>query len=230
MFSNIFSDHFVLYKAKDIVSGDFYWMDDVDDYLIFALADCTGHGVPGAFMTLLGMNLLNMIILEDKIFEPGKILDRLDERLLEILPRGEHESQVSDGMEITMCSLNKQTGELAYACAGSRFLVYKNQEFTMFKGDNKHIGDIHYEGFTHYETNYIQFAFGDEIILFTDGFQDQFGGPSDKKYSFRRFLEVFDEVIDLPLDEQKIALKHEFNQWIGNGEQTDDLTVIALKR
>ena len=100
----------------------------------------------------------------------------------------------------------------------------------MFKGDNKHIGDIHYEGFTHYETNYIQFAFGDEIILFTDGFQDQFGGPSDKKYSFRRFLEVFDEVIDLPLDEQKIALKHEFNQWIGNGEQTDDLTVIALKR
>ena len=100
----------------------------------------------------------------------------------------------------------------------------------MFKGDNKHIGDIHYEGFTNYETNYIQFAFGDEIILFTDGFQDQFGGPSDKKYSFRRFLEVFDEVIDLPLDEQKIALKHEFNQWIGNGEQTDDLTVIALKR
>ncbi len=230
MFSNLFQDHFILYKAKDIVSGDFYWMDDTGDQLIFALADCTGHGIPGSFMTVLGMNLLNMIVLDDKIFEPGKILDQLDERLLEILPRGEDSTQVNDGMEITVCALNKNTGVLSYACAGSRFLIYRKDEFTMFKGDNKHIGDVHFDGFVSYQTNYTQFNTEDELIMFTDGFQDQFGGPNDKKYSFRRLLEVFEEVITLDLGEQKRHLENEFDTWIGQGEQTDDLTIIALKR
>lgn len=230
MFSNLFSDHFIIYKPKDIVSGDFYWMDDIDDRLILALADCTGHGVPGSFMTLLGMNLLNMIISEDKILDPGKILDRLDERLLEILPRGEYDSQISDGMEITICSIDKKSGEMMFACAGSRFLMYKKGEFTMFKGDTKHIGDIHHDGFQSFQTNYTTFDNDDQLILFTDGFQDQFGGPNDKKYSFRRLLELFDEAIHEPLGRQKEIIEEEFDNWIGHGEQTDDLTVISLRK
>lgn len=230
MFSNLFSDHFIIYKPKDIVSGDFYWMEDLNDHLIISLADCTGHGVPGSFMTLLGMNLLNTIITEDKILEPGKILDRLDERLLEILPRGEDESQIKDGMEITVCTINKSSGEMMFACAGSRFLMHRDGEFTMFKGDNKHIGDIHHDGFQCYQTNYTTFGGDDQLFLFTDGFQDQFGGPNDKKYSFRRLLELFEEVINQPLSDQKEIIEEEFDKWIGMGDQTDDLTVISLRK
>jgi PAS domain S-box-containing protein len=230
MFANLFEDHFILYKPKDIVSGDFFWLEDTGDKLILALADCTGHGVPGSFMTLLGVNLLKTILVEDRIYDPGKILDKLDERLLEILPRGDNDSQVKDGMEITICAIDKYSNDMSFACAGSRFLIYRNSEFTMYKGDNKHIGDIHFDGFQNYQTNFLTVEKNDQLFLFTDGFQDQFGGPNDKKYSFRRLLEVFEDGIDRPLSDQKSALEHEFKNWIGFADQTDDLTIISVRK
>ena len=230
LFETSFKEHFILFKPKDIVSGDFYWKEKIDGKTIFALADSTGHGVPGSFMSLLGINLLNSIVLEAKITDPSQILNELDRRLIEILPKGEGVNKVNDAMEVTICVIDENSNEMTYACAGSRFLIRNNDGFTMFKGDNKHIGDQPHEGFTSYQSNISQFNHEDQLYLFTDGFQDQFGGPNDKKFSFRRMLEMFEKTMDKPLIEQKIDVEKEFNDWIGKGEQTDDVTLISIKR
>jgi serine phosphatase RsbU (regulator of sigma subunit) len=118
---------------------------------------------------------------------------------------------------------------MSYACAGSRFLIYEKEAFTMFKGDNKHIGDIE-ESFEGYHTHYTSFNSSYNVFLFSDGFQDQFGGPKDKKYSFRRLLELLESNINLPLDEQQKMIEADFNLWIGDNQQTDDVSIISVKR
>lgn len=133
-------------------------------------------------------------------------------------------------MEITVCVIDDHTTEFSYACAGSRFLIYGNDEFTMFKGDNKHIGDEIHGGFTSYQTNYADLRSTDQLYLFTDGFQDQFGGPNDKKYSFRRILELLEDNVGKPLPDQQELIEEAFDEWIGHGEQTDDLSVISIIR
>lgn len=229
LFKSEFEEHFIIYKPKDIVSGDFYWMKKVENHTVLVLADCTGHGVPGSFMTLLGFNLLNSIVLEGKTVDPAKILNELDKKLIEYLPKGEGETTVNDGMEVTICVFNDKTNEISYACAGSRFLVYENNSLTMFKGDNKHIGDIENE-FNGYNSYFKEFNKSYNLFLFTDGFQDQFGGPKDKKYSFRRLLELFEVNINLPLNEQSRIIEDDFNNWIGDNQQTDDVTILSVTR
>lgn len=228
-FENCFDEHFIFSKPKDIVSGDFYWMQKVRQHTVLVLADCTGHGVPGSFMTLLGFNLLNSTVLENGIVDPGKILNDLDKKLKEYLPKGEGDTAVNDGMEVTICVFEENSDELAYACAGSRFLIFENTVFTMFKGDNKHIGDID-DSFTGYNTHFASFSSDYNLFLFTDGFQDQFGGQKDKKYSFRRLLELFESNINLPLNEQRKMIEDSFNKWTGDSQQTDDVTVLSIKK
>lgn len=228
-FSNSFDEHFIISKPKDIVSGDFYWMEKVDGHTILVMADCTGHGVPGSFMTLLGFNLLNSVVLEARVTDPAKILNHLDLKLQEYLQKGESDTVIHDAMEITICVFNENKSEMSYACAGSRFLIYEKEAFTMFKGDNKHIGDIE-ESFEGYHTHYTSFNSSYNVFLFSDGFQDQFGGPKDKKYSFRRLLELLESNINLPLDEQQKMIEADFNLWIGDNQQTDDVSIISVKR
>jgi serine phosphatase RsbU (regulator of sigma subunit) len=194
-----------------------------------ALADCTGHGVPGSFMTLLGINLLNNIVLEQRNFNAGSILNQLDEKLVQALPREFEDGNMTDGMEITVCVFNHKTKELSYACAGSRFLLFESNIFTMLKGDTKHIGDIPVTEFKGYITHYRKFNDNTTLFLITDGFQDQFGGEKDKKYSFRRMIELFESNIRLPLSEQELIIEREFKLWKGNFEQTDDITILILR-
>lgn len=229
-FNSLFKEYFIIYKPKDIVSGDFYWMEKIGNKTILALADCTGHGVPGSFMTLLGINLLNSIVLEGRISDPGDILNEIDKRLVDVLPRGTGDMAINDGMEITICVIDDKTNELAYACAGSRFLIYEDNAFTMLKGDNKHIGDESTENFSSYSTHYTPFSAENQLYLFSDGFQDQFGGTNDKKFSFRRILELLESKVDLPLVKQRIDIEHEFDDWTGSENQTDDVTIISIKR
>ena len=228
-FKDCFEEHFIFSRPKDIVSGDFYWMEKVGENTIIVLGDCTGHGVPGSFMTLLGFNLLNSTVLENRITDPGQILNRLDNKLQKYLPRNEGENQVNDAMELTVCVFNDKTNDMAYACAGSRFLIYENDAFTMFKGDNKHAGDV-YDDFISYNTHFASFKSDVNLLLFTDGFQDQFGGARDKKFSFKRLLELFEENIQLPLLSQQRLISETFDKWIGTTEQTDDVTVVSVKR
>lgn len=228
--SKCFRECCILYKPKDIVSGDFYWMEQIDNKIVIALADCTGHGVPGSFMTLLGINLLNNIILEKRILNPSIILNELDNRLVHALPRDNGEDNINDGMELTICILDPNKEELEYACAGSRFLIYENNNLTMYKGDNKHIGDQPHAEFKGYVTHYTRFSDASTLFLFTDGFQDQFGGQKNKKYSFRRMLEFFEANIRLPLSEQELMLEKEFDKWKADDVQTDDVTILAFRK
>lgn len=228
-FKQSFEESSIIFKPKDIVSGDFYWMEKIGEYTIFALGDCTGHGVPGSFMTLLGINLLNSIVLEGQITSPRKILDQLDEKLVHVLPRGAGDNKVNDGMEITICAFNHKTNELLYACAGSRFILYKNGIFNLCKVNNKHIGDYRDSNFKGYNEQTITLNKEDILYLFSDGFQDQFGGEKNKKFNFKRILSILEANIDQSLAVQKENLELEFNKWKGNYDQTDDVTLIALK-
>ena len=229
-FTSAFREHFITYKPKDIVSGDFYWMETIGKTTVLAVGDCTGHGVPGAFMTLLGINLLNSIVKENRILDPAKILDELDKRLVDILPRSMTQNSLNDGIEMTVCAMEENRDELAYACAGSRFLIYSNNSFTMLKGDNKHIGDRIPDDFKFYGTHYTPYSSSDLIYLFTDGLQDQFGGENDKKFSFRRVLEMLEKHAQLPLPDQRVEIEKTINSWIGNKQQTDDITLISIKK
>jgi len=229
-FATGFREHFIIYKPKDIVSGDFYWMETIGSTTILALADCTGHGVPGAFMTLLGINLLNSIVRENRVVDPGKILDELDKRLLDILPRSENINSLNDGMEITICAFEEEKDEMAYACAGARFLVYADDTFTMLKGDSKHIGDRSPKDFNSFTTHYTPFSHNELVYLFSDGLQDQFGGKNDKKFTFRRVLSMLEANSDLPLPEQRVQIEETINNWIGVGDQTDDITLISIRK
>lgn len=228
-FKDCFHEHFIFSRPKDIVSGDFYWMEKVGENTVLVLGDCTGHGVPGSFMTLLGFNLLNSTVLENRIIDPAQILNRVDSQLQKYLPRGEGLNQVNDAMELTVCVFNDNNNEMAYACAGSRFLTYDGDSFTMFKGDNKHAGDV-FENFKSYNTHFATFDSDINLLLFTDGFQDQFGGAKDKKFSFRRLLELFEENIQLTLLSQHKIISDTFDKWVGDREQTDDVTVVSVKR
>jgi len=229
LFKTHFKEHFIISKPKDIVSGDFYWMKQIEEHTVLILADCTGHGVPGSFMTLLGFNLLNSVVLEGRTIDPSKILNELDNKLIEYLPKGEGNTTVNDGMEVTICVFNNKSNRMSYACAGSRFLAYENDAFTMFKGDNKHIGDIESD-FLGYNSYFVEFQSDFNLFLFSDGFQDQFGGPKDKKYSFRRLIELFEANINLPLREQGKIIESDFENWIGDNQQTDDVTVLSVTR
>lgn len=227
-FKASFRDHFAIYRPKDIVSGDFYWYHKADDLHIIALGDCTGHGVPGSFLTLLGMNLLNSIVIDRGQTDPSKILNELNVRLIRILTK-EEEVEMNDGMEIVICAFTDDSDQMAFSTAGGRFLIFNIETgFSMYKGDNQHIGDHSNPDFESYKTHYAKFDLNDQLILFSDGFQDQFGGDNDKKYYFRNLLELFEANMDKELREQKEIFTNEFNNWKGDREQTDDVTILSI--
>ena len=229
-FAEYFACHFILYRPKDIVSGDFYWVQRLGDKLVVVLADCTGHGVPGAFMTLLGLNMLNSIVLDAQLAEPGMILNELEKRLEDYFQKQIATEKMNDGMELTVCVIDKNQKDISYACAGSRFLIHGDNGFTMFKGNNEHIGDAKPEEFPGYITHYTSFGEEETLYLFSDGFQDQFGGVNNKKFSFRRLLELFESNINMQLPEQRKMIESEFDAWRGEHPQTDDVAVIGLRR
>lgn len=224
---HFFSESFIIYKPKDIVSGDFYWCNQLGDYTIVAVGDGTGHGVPGAFMSILGINLLNSIIMEKHTFDPGRILDELDIKLKHMLSEG-NQQRINDGIEMTICVYNERNKTLEYACAGSKLMLHDGKSFSIRKGDSKHIGDEH-PHFQGYVSHHQPINNETTIYLFTDGFYDQFGGLQQKKYSIRRLLELLMQNISLPLKTQQEILIEEFESWKSTTDQTDDVTIIGLR-
>lgn len=229
-FDEIFQENLVLFRPKDIVSGDFFWLKKLERKTILILSDCTGHGVPGSFMTLLGINILNQIILEENILDPGEILNLLDERLSEVLPR-DGRNYVQDGMEVVVCVFDNESNHFEYALAGGRFVIKDNKKKTLevIKGQSKHIGDIaRTKGFT-YKTEELMLTKKQNLYIFTDGYPDQFGGDRNKKLTIKKFLNLIDEISELPMSEQNEVLNTHLTGWIGNYPQTDDITVIGVK-
>lgn len=220
---------FVLYMTKDIVSGDFYWFGHFDDFSIIAAVDCTGHGVPGAFMSLIGYNLLNRIINERKISDPKEILLELNNGVLGVLHRNESESK--DGMDIAICKINHKQNTLEYAGAMRPLWIVNNHELREIKADKIPIGTKQKdrEEKIEYTTQLIQVAKGDSFYIFTDGYADQFGGPKDKKFSTGRLKELIIQASVHDCHTQENMLKQEHLKWKMDNEQVDDILVIGFR-
>ncbi len=222
-------ENFILYIPKDIVSGDFYWLDKKDDLAMVAAVDCTGHGVPGAFMSIVGNSQLNFAINVKHAREASEILNELNYGVTHTLrDKAGHES-VKDGMDLALCVINYKEMSLEYAGAFNPLYLIRNNEVLITKADKFPIGaspDGKLSSFTNHEIDLVK---GDVIYLFSDGFADQFGGPNNKKFFSKRFRELLLQVHKLPMQKQKESLIKAYEGWKGDCEQVDDILVIGIR-
>lgn len=227
----IFKDSFLLFKPKDIVSGDFYWASTKGKYHIIAAADCTGHGVPGAFMSMLGITLLNEIVTRTKDFTASKLLDQLRAEVIHSLKQKGVEGETKDGMDISLCVVDTENLVLHYAGANNPLYFFSNKEMTVFPPDKMPIGISHQEMNldSNFTNNQIKINSSDAIYLFTDGFADQFGGPLGKKFKYTKFRETLKKIHHLPMNDQKEKLNEVFENWKGKTDQIDDVLVIGVR-
>ena len=224
-----FNDSFIYYAPKDIVSGDFYWFEYSRKKPLFAVVDCTGHGVPGAFMSIIGYTQLNEIVSDQKITDPGVILKELDKRVkISLNQNNPQEKNSKDGMELGIISVNFEQGKLEYAGAMRPLYYTKGGELHIIKGDKFSIGGFsrHRKQFT---THRIPIEKGDCFYLFSDGYPDQFGGPRGKKFMTRNVAQMITNICHLPMAEQGIIVKNAFLDWKKNEEQVDDILISGIR-
>jgi serine phosphatase RsbU (regulator of sigma subunit) len=220
-------EHFVFFRPKDIVAGDFYWAESVDNVFMYATADSTGHGVPGAFMSLLNISKLNEAINQKKITRPDLVLNDVKREIVDALnPEGSTEES-KDGMDVVLCRLDLRNMVLQYAAANSGFCIIRKNDILECKADKMPVGKSHdTRAFT---LNEIKLQPGDMIYTFTDGFADQFGGPHGKKLKFKYLKNVLVKISALPLDQQKNTLDRYFEDWKGVLEQVDDVLLMGIR-
>jgi serine phosphatase RsbU (regulator of sigma subunit)/FixJ family two-component response regulator len=224
-----FPDSFVLYKPKDIVSGDFYWFAEKGDKLLLAAVDCTGHGVPGAFMSVIGHSFLNETVDGEQITDPEKILFSLNQKVKSALKQDQATTETADGMDLALCSIDKKTLHLDFCGARRPLLQVRGGEFIEHKADKQSIGGRVDDNTEPYTGIRIDLQKGDIIYIFTDGVTDQFGGTDHKKYSARRFREFLEQIQAKPMKEQALLLDTEIETWRGNYDQTDDILVMGIR-
>lgn len=225
---DLLPDNFILYLPKDIVSGDFYWVEDHGDLVYAAVVDCTGHGVPGAFMSLIGDVLLNEILVEKKIYIPRDMLNMLN-HLVKISLKQEHFRHDNlDGMDIALCAIDSKKMKLYYAGANRDLYIIRKHEMIIIEADNTAIAGITEDGyqFTGHELDLLK---GDMIYMSTDGFSDQFGGMAGKKFMVKNFKRTLLEIHNLPLNDQKEKLLQVLDDWKGQFTQVDDILVFGIK-
>ncbi|MGZ3933275.1 MAG: PP2C family protein-serine/threonine phosphatase, partial [Bacteroidia bacterium] len=226
-------DYFLLYNPKDIVSGDFYWATEItisgEKYFIVVIADCTGHGVPGAFMSLLCIGFLNEITREKQIVDPGKIFDELRSRIILTLNPDGSETERKDGMDAVLLGFNASSNTMSYAAANNSFYVIRNNELTVLKADKMPVGKYSEEIAKPFSTQQFSLQKGDVIYAFTDGYADQFGGPKGKKFKYKQLEEVLLEIHKMDAATQKQILNTRFLDWKNTQEQVDDVLVIGIQ-
>ncbi len=222
------SDYFILFQPKDIVSGDFYWMLNKDDFMYVVTADCTGHGVPGAFMSMMGINLLNDIIIARNISNPALALDIMREEIINILNPEGAEEEAKDGMDMVLCKFDFKNNKLDFAAANNALYLLRNGVLSEFKGDKMPVGKGS-DNTAAFTRQTIELQHGDTIYTFTDGYPDQFGGPKGKKFKYRQLEELLLANANKPMSAQKRDLKRTIEDWKGKLEQVDDVLVIGIK-
>ena len=235
LLENCFSEYFILYKPKDKVSGDFYWWAEVDNQIIITVADCTGHGVPGAFMTMLGTSFLREIVQKEFITDSAVILKKLRKEIIKALKQKGVEGEQKDGMDMALVSINKKSKLMHYAGAHNSLLITRNPDNLKYETENiieikadkmpVAIYDL-MDNFTNHE---IQLHNGDMIYMFSDGYVDQFGGPNRKKFLSKNFRQLIHEIKYKSMTEQEKILNETIENWKGEYEQIDDITVLGLK-
>lgn len=226
-FKETLPDSFILYKPRDIVSGDFYWLAEVDDKIILAGVDCTGHGVPGAFMSILGSNLLNEIVLARQNTNPSTILEEMNKGVRNTLNQADSDNQ--DGMEMAICVIDLENRELEYAGAGMPLVYFEGGKQHIIKADRKAIGGKNRKTGISYTTHSIPFFEPIECYIFSDGFRDQFGGSNSQKFMMKRFKHLLADVHSHPMETQQQIISKTFNDWIGQNSQIDDVLLIGLR-
>lgn len=221
-----FPESFVFYKPKDIVSGDFYWFANCKTAIVFAVADCTGHGVPGAFMSAICNDLMNQIIRDDDITSPGQALDKLDEKLKQLLNKSADKG-ANDGMDIALCALFPGN-RLVFSGARRPMIIVRDGKIIEFKPSKNSIGGYN-TGQKKFEDNEIQVQKDDLIYLFTDGYTDQFGGPKGKKFKYKQLKELFLKIERFPMQKQRLLLDTTIEEWRGENEQVDDIMMMGVR-
>ncbi len=221
---------FIFFKPKDIVSGDFYWLHDAGDKIVFAAVDCTGHGVPGAFMSIVGHNHLEQIVGKQGITQPAAILDALNRSVSETLRQSNTDEHIiKDGMDIAICMFNRKTSELQYAGAYNPLYWVRNSVLNEIKADKFPIGNLQTEEHLGFSNHSLQLEKGDTLYIFSDGFADQFGGADGKKLKSRLFKKLLLEAQHLSMEEQGMYIGKAFEEWKGSLEQVDDILVIGTR-
>jgi PAS domain S-box-containing protein len=229
LINKVLPESFILYKAKDVVSGDFPWFVQMGDDIYLAAVDCTGHGVPGALISLIGYFLLNDIVKSRKISTPGLILDQLDEAVTQTLRQDSADSKTKDGMDIALCKINLKTQTVEYAGA-HRPLYYMTAEgLVEIKGDKFPIGGGIYKNQTNFANTVLNVKKGESIFFCSDGFPDQFGGAANTKFGPRRIREVIQNSYNNKLSEVYQEFDHQWETWKGETKQTDDVLMIGVK-
>ncbi len=221
---------FILYQPKDIVSGDFYWFAEKDGVKIFAVVDCTGHGVPGAFMSMIGHNLLHRIVIEKAIVDPAEILNNLHKGVQEALRQGQNEIKTNDGMDCSIITINDAKKEVKWSGANRPLiLIDANGLFTKFDGNKFPVGGAQMETDRFFTTRQIDIRIASMAYMFTDGYADQFGGERGKKFMVKRFHELLTTIHLYPAEEQQKVLHKNFEDWSRNHEQVDDVLIVGIE-
>ena len=224
----ILPSHFIFNKPKDIVSGDYYWVAHKGDCLIIAVADCTGHGVPGAFMSIMGINFLNEIVNKTETIKANEILNELRDKLIKSLGQTGQRDETKDGMEMALCVVDLDSKKLQFSGAFRPMYLLRKDELIVITGDRMPIG-IYNEKEVPFANKEISFKENDMIYLFTDGYVDQIGGLDRKKFKSIRFKELLREIHDKALKEQGAILKEEHEIWRSGSEQIDDIMILGVR-
>jgi sigma-B regulation protein RsbU (phosphoserine phosphatase) len=221
--------YFILYMPKDIVSGDFYWMHEADGLFMMSAVDCTGHGVPGAFMSIVGYNQLNFAVNVRKARSAGTIMDELNKGVISTLNENKSDSSIKDGMDMALCVFNFENKKVEFAGANNPLILVRNNEVIKYKGDRFPIGAFEGNNPQLFKNNEIDMQEGDCYYLSSDGYADQFGGPDNKKFLQRRFEELLAEISSLPMADQKYLMQKRLYDWMGSNDQVDDILVIGIR-
>lgn len=245
----LLANHFILFKPRDIVSGDFYWTMIKRNYLYIAVADCTGHGVPGAFMSMLGISFLNEIVAQSEFNSTSSILNKLRDHIIKSLQQQGVSGEQKDGMDMSLISLNLENNLLHFSGANNPIYIVRKSKAKSEKSEKVNIQPLNlglsdyqlyelkpdkmpiaiYEQMNKFTDKEFQLCQGDTVFLFSDGYPDQFGGPLGKKFMYKKFKEVLLNNCEKTMSEQKEILETELMNWKGNNEQTDDITVVGIK-
>lgn len=225
---NILKDFFVLHKPRDIVSGDFYYCSRKEEYVVVAAADCTGHGVPGALMSIMGISFLNEILSSRGPITSSRILNLLRERVMRALHQKGHELENKDAMDMALCIFNPKTRELQYSGANNPLYHIRSKVLTEIKADKMPVGinAIEENSFTNHT---MQLKPGDIVYIFSDGYPDQFGGPDDKKFKYGPFKELLIGISDRSMEQQQKELDRVITTWKGETSQVDDMLIFGIK-
>jgi serine phosphatase RsbU (regulator of sigma subunit) len=226
--SRYLSDSFLLHMPCNMVGGDFYFISGQKDNIYLAVGDCTGHGIPGAFMSIMGLSFLHVVISRFNPDNASQVLNQMREHVMKALSQTGAQTEQKDGIDMAICILNRNNNVMQFAGAVNPIYVVRNRTLIEYQGDKMPVG-IDSEQERPFTNQQIELEPGDMVYLFTDGFADQFGGSKGKKFKYRPFRELLTKISEFPADQQKIHLQQTFDTWKGNLKQLDDVLVFGFR-